>query len=67
MVPEPEIVPLEAMLMPGGSPLSAASMYFWTLSVENCGAIGMPIVCVTWAPARSSSAASDVGSFRSKT
>ena len=28
--------------MPSGSAAVAASMYFCTLSVENCGAIGMP-------------------------
>ena len=39
-----------------GSADSAASMYFWTLSVENCGAIGMPITRSTPLAARSVSA-----------
>src|SRR3954463_9874833 len=40
--------------MPGGSAAFAASMYLLTLSVENCGAIGMPMTRVT--PAAASSA-----------
>ncbi len=37
--------------MPAGSAIVAASTYFWTLSVENCGAIGMPTIRVTPSPA----------------
>ena len=32
---------------PAGSAAVAASTYFWTLSVENCGAIGMPMTRAT--------------------
>src|ERR1700712_5434439 len=42
--------------MPAGSAAVAASMYLRTLSVENCGAIGMPIARVTPAAASSASA-----------
>ena len=31
--------------MPSGMAARAASRYFWTLKVENCGASGMPIIC----------------------
>ena len=42
--------------MPAGSAVVAASTYFWTLSVENCGAIGMPMTRSTPAAASSASA-----------
>ena len=41
---------------PAGSAAVAASWYFCTLSVENCGAIGIPITRVTPAAASSASA-----------
>ena len=39
--------------MPAAAPRVAASMYFCTLSVENCGASGMPMMRVTPAAASS--------------
>ena len=42
--------------MPVGDAARATSMYFWTLSVENCGAIGTPTTRRTPAAPRRSSA-----------
>ena len=42
--------------MPAGSATVAASTYFCTLSVENCGVIGMPMTRVTPCDASSPSA-----------